>query len=102
MKKKKEKLYFDSIDDTTCYPIDGKIAMAKEVGLKSITVIEAVPDNDNPDHIFCMDSGEVEERQECKKSLCSSYSSKSGRGVCGNRGKLYSFGEEVTFDVPTI
>jgi len=57
--------------------------------------IEAIPDNDNKDFVWCSYYGEVTERQDCKKSMCSHYTSKSGRGVCSNRGKLYKHGETV-------
>ena len=100
MSKKNKKLYFKSIDDTTCYELERHINEAKFDSLTAVTLIEAEPDNDNPDYIFCMDSGEVEERQECKKSRCENYSSKSGRGICSNRGKLYAHGEEATFTIP--
>jgi len=31
---------------------------------------------------------------------CPAYTSKSGRGVCELRGKLYEHGNEVVFNVP--
>jgi hypothetical protein len=95
----KEKLYFESIDDTSCYPLSDRLNDAKLEGLKKVTLVEAIPDNDNVDYIWCGHQGEVGERQECKKSICSYYESKSGRGVCRHRGNLYQHGEEVTFDV---
>jgi len=96
----KEKLYFESIDDTSCYPLSDRLNDAKLEGLKKVTLVEAIPDNDNVDYIWCGHQGEVGERQECKKSICSYYESKSGRGVCKHRGNLYQHGEAVTFDVP--
>jgi hypothetical protein len=98
----KEKLYFTSIDDTSCYTLFDRLNDARLDGLKKVTLIEAILDNDNPDYIWCGHQGEVGDRQECKKSICSFYSSKSGRGVCKHRGSLYLHGEEVEFDVPQI
>lgn len=95
----KEKLYFDSVDDTFCTPLADKIDDARFEGLKEITLVEAIPDTDNPDYIWCGYQGEVGERQECKKAFCSYYESKSGRGKCKHRGSLYRHGDEVTFQV---
>ena len=97
---KKQQLYFKSIDDTFCSSLESNLQDARLDELDKITLIEAVPDHDNPDYIFCGHEGEVEERQECKKSICSFYSSKSGRGVCEHRGRLFQHGNEVEFDVP--
>jgi hypothetical protein len=100
MNKKTEKLYFKSVDDTICSSLIGFLDDAKWDGLEKITLIEAIPDNGNTETIWCTYYGEVGEKSECKKSICSHYSSKSGRGKCENRGNLYLHGEEVTFDVP--
>jgi hypothetical protein len=98
----KEKLYFKDIDDESCYPLFERLNDARLDGLKKVTLVEAILDNDNPDYIWCGHQGEVGERQECKKAICSFYSSKSGRGVCEHRGSLYQHGEEVEFDVPQL
>ena len=98
---KTEKLYFLNIDDTNCWTLSERLNDARLEGLKNVTLIEVIPGNGNPDYIFCGQQGEVGERQECKKSICSYYESKSGRGVCKHRGHLYQHGEEVTFTVPT-
>lgn len=95
----KPKLYFKSIDDIFCEPIEGILDEAKFEGLSTITVLEADPDFDNKDYIWCTHYGEVGERSSCKKAVCPYYESKSGRGKCSNRGYLYSHGKEVTFDV---
>ena len=94
-----EKLYFGSVDDTFCQPLEDHMTEAKYEGFTEITLVEAVPDFDNKEHIWCTHYGEVAERQECKKAHCEHYNSKSGRGVCSDRGRLYTFGEEVTFKV---
>lgn len=96
---KTEKLYFKSVDDTICSSLESHLEDAKDEELKEITLIEAIPDNDNVDYIWCTHHGEVTERSDCKKSICSHYESKSGRGICKHRGHLYSHGEEVTFAV---
>ena len=97
--KNKEKLYFLDIDDNNCYSLSDRLNDAKLEGLEKVTLVEAIPDNDNPDYIWCGVQGEVGERSECKKSICLYYESKSGRGVCKHRGNLYSHGEEVEFKV---
>jgi len=102
MAKKKQKLYFDSIDSEMCEPLEYKFTMARIEELKSITVIEAVLDTETNDFIWCTHFGTIVDKGECKKTECASYNSKSGRGVCSERGKLYSHGEEVTFDVPEL
>lgn len=96
---KKDKLYFASVDDTFCQPLEYFTHDASLEGLKEITLIEAVPDNDNPDYVWCTQMGEVTDRDRCRKSECSYYESKSGRGVCSSRGKLYQHGNEVTFNL---
>jgi len=96
---KKEKLYFQSEDSTTCEPLDSLLDDARFEGLEEITVIEAIPDNNTSDHVWCTQYGEVTEKSDCKKSVCRCYESKSGRGKCSNRGNLYLYGEEVTFKV---
>lgn len=95
---KAQKLYFRDIDDTWCQPIEGLIQDAKHDGLQKITLVEAVPSTDF-NSIWCSYNGEVVDRNECKKSICPYYESKSGRGVCENRGKLYTHGDEVEFKV---
>jgi hypothetical protein len=95
-----EKLYFLNIDDTNCHSLSDRLNDARLDGLEKVTLIEAIPDNGTSGFIWCIQHGECVERQNCKKALCSYYESKSGRGVCSNRGKLYLHGDEVTFDVP--
>lgn len=95
-----QKLYFRSIDDTFCEPIDGILAEAKYEGREKVTVLEAIRDRETKEYVWCTHFGEVTERSECVKSCCSSYEpNKSGRGTCSNRGKLYRHGDEGTFDV---
>jgi len=95
----KQKLYFKSIDDTICSPLESHLADAKSDELTEITLIEAVPDFENPDIVFCGHFGECVERSQCKKSQCTDYRSKSNRGTCWHRGNLYSHGQELTFKV---
>lgn len=99
MKIEKPKLYFKTIDDTFCSSLESQLQDAKNEGLEEVTLIEAVPDNDNPDYIWCGNQGECVDRQLCKKAECGYYNSKSGRGVCFDRGNLYQHGEEVSFKV---
>lgn len=97
----KEKLYFKSIDHTTCHSLEWHLEDAKLEDLQEITLVEAIPDNDNPDYVWCTHYENSEEKNQCRKSFCPGYESKSGRGVCEHRGNLYTFGEEVKFDVNT-
>lgn len=96
---KTEPLYFSSIDETNCYPLEYHLHDARIEELTEITLVEAIPDNDDSDHIWCTYMGEATERHMCKKAECSYYSSKSGRGKCEHRGNLYLHGEEVNFKV---
>jgi hypothetical protein len=97
----KEKLYFKSIDDTTCYPLSDILNDAQDEGLEKVTLVEAIPDNDNADYVWCSHYEEVTDRDQCKKSFCPHYESKSERGVCKHRGNLYTHGNEVAFEVPS-
>jgi len=93
----KQKLYFKSIDDTICSSLQSHLEDAKYDVLTKVTLVEAIPDNDTSEFIWCTHYWECVERQDCKKALCSHYSSKSGRGKCSNRGNLYLHGDEVGF-----
>lgn len=100
MKKQEQaQLYFRSVDDTFTETLEDLLSDAKIDGLSEITVIEAIPDNGTSDMIWCLYHGECGEKSECKKSICPQYESKSGRGACKHRGKLYLHGEEKTFKV---
>lgn len=96
----KQKLYFRSIDDTTCHPLEWHFDDARDEELETIKLVEAIPDNSNPDYIWCGKAEAVEEKEYCNKNLCRDYCSKSGRGKCKHRGKLYEHGNEVVFNVP--
>ena len=95
----KHQLYFASIDDTSCHPLEYYINDAKLEGLSEITLVKADPDDGTTDFIWCTYHGDCVEHNECKKSLCNYYESKSGRGVCKHRGKLYLHGEEQIFKI---
>ena len=90
-----KQLYFSSNEETMCYDLEYHLHDARLDGLKEIKLIEAIPDNETKDYVWCTEFGEVTERSLCKKSQCEMYKSKSGRGVCEHRGKLYQHGEEV-------
>ncbi len=96
----KEKLYFRSVDDTECYNLECHLDDARIEELTKITLIEAIPDDGTLDVVWCTYYGECIDKSECKKTFCSHYSSKSGRGKCEHRGNLYLHGEKVEFDVP--
>lgn len=90
-----KKLYFLDIDSTNCYPLEDYTE--EELDDNNRELVEAIPDNDNKDFVWCTYYGEVAQREDCKKSECPYYTSKSGRGVCSNRGKLYKHGETIKF-----
>lgn len=90
---KKEKLYFTSIDDTICQKLEDY--SKEELEELDFELIEAIPDNNNPEYIWCTYFGEVVEKSECKKSECNAYKSNSGRGKCLHKGNLYQHGEKV-------
>jgi hypothetical protein len=96
----KEKLYFKSIDDTTCYDLQTHFKDARDEELIKIKLVEAIPDDGTNDMVWCTFHQECTEKYLCKKNHCEQYSSKSGRGVCEHRGKLFLHGEEVEFEVP--
>lgn len=97
--KKDTKLYFINKDSVICESLEDILDGAKSDGLTEITVLEAEPDKDTLDIIWCTHFLDCVEKSDCAKSLCSHYESKSGRGVCKNKGKLYTHGKEVTFKV---
>ena len=96
---KKDELYFKSIDDTHCQPLEYYLNDAKLEGLTEITLVKAYPDDGTTDFIWCTYNGECVEHIDCTKRECAYYESKSGRGVCKYRGKLYLHGEEETFKI---
>jgi len=95
----KEKMYFKSIDDNICYSLESQIDDARYEGLATVKLVEAIPDNDNNDHVWCSHYEYVEEKSLCSKNNCPAYISKSGRGICSSRGYLYRHGDEVEFKV---
>ncbi len=95
---KNTQYYFRNVYSTNIETIEDILHDAKLDELTSVTVLEANPDNDTSEYIWC-GIYDCVERCDCKKSLCSSYESKSGRGKCKNKGKLYTHGKEVTFKV---
>jgi len=88
----KEQFYFRDDFSENAYPLAHFIEKAKKEGLEEITLFEAIPENNNPHFIYCCYVGEVGDRDECSKSRCDYYKSKSGRGVCRYRGKLFTKG----------
>ena len=65
-----QKLYFRSIDDNTCHSLEYHMDVARYEELEEITLVEAIPDNDNPDYVWCTHYENTEERNQCKKSFC--------------------------------
>ncbi|MDP4201459.1 MAG: hypothetical protein Q8861_02090 [Bacteroidota bacterium] len=100
---KKQIFYFkDEDSDGPSFSLDDILDEAKEEGLKTILVYEAIPDKFEKDFIWCMEIGEATERKGCTKKLCSEYVSKNGKnGICKQRGNLYTWGTPHLFDVET-
>jgi len=92
------KLYFRNEDSTNVETIEDILHDARLDELTEVSVLEADLDNDTSEYIWCQ-LYDCVERSNCKKSLCSSYESASGRGKCKNKGNLYFHGNEVTFKV---
>ncbi len=95
----KEKFYFDGVDDEICWSLKYHINKAREEGFEKIVLFEAIEDKDNKDYVWCSSFEGVCEKSDCRKSICSRYESRSGRGVCSNRGKLYTHGKLVEFKI---
>jgi hypothetical protein len=94
----KEKLYFGSLDEEICRPLSYFIESVDSVDsakVQELILFEAVPDTGPEEFVFCQHYGEVADRDQCKKSVCPHYQSKSGRGKCEHRGKFYTHGKEV-------
>ena len=94
-----EKLYFKNTAHTDCFSLSKHKEDAKKEGLEQIVLVEAVPDTENPNRIFCEHYGGTTNKKYCNKSSCSSYSSKSGRGSCDKRGVVFRYGNELTFKI---
>ena len=92
-------MYFKNIDSEFCHPLESFLEEAKQDGLENITLYEAIPDGKNPHFVWCLHYGDCIERDDCRKSECTHYTSKSGRGLCSNRGILYQHGEKANFKV---
>ena len=91
---KKEKLYFLDTSSDLCHPLD--YFDLEELEEVDYELYKAIPCNDwGSYYVFCSLDREITEREFCKKSQCKDYTSKSGRGVCSHRGKLFEFGEKV-------
>lgn len=94
-----DKMFFSSVDENHCYPLCVHLDNAIDSMEETITLIEAIPAGKNTGMHWCKEFGEVVEHFDCTKAACSSYTSKSGRGVCKNRGKLYEHGAEININV---
>jgi len=92
-----EKLYFENEDSNICMPLGDCLDNTDE--LKEVTLIEAIPEKESM-YCFCTKECDVVPRSDCRKAECDLYEpNKSGRGACIHRGKLYGFGEKVTFNI---
>jgi len=94
-----EKLYFKNTAHNDCFSLNKHLEDAKKEGLEQITLVEAVPDTENPNHVFCKHFAEITKKKCCNKSNCYSYISKSGRGACDKRGVVFRYGNKLTFKI---
>jgi len=97
MERKKQ--YFLDEDSNTCHPLDFHIENAKQEKLNEIELIEAIPDLDNPEFIWCSEMTTVIEHTECNNH-CPYYKAVE-QNICDLRGELHDFGETITFNVDT-
>lgn len=92
-------LYFKEKDSTTCYPLEDYINEAKEEGLTEIELIEAIPELDNSEYTWCTYYGDIVEKQECRKSICTHWDRYKKSNICANRGKLFRYGKKVKISI---
>ena len=93
----KEKLYFASQNCESCYSLEYFINEANYNQVQTIKLFEAIEDDIWMNQHFCKYNGVPVDNCECKKKECSDYTSKSGRGKCLHRGKLYYPANEPVF-----
>jgi hypothetical protein len=100
---KKQIFYFKNEDsDGPASSLGDLIAEAKEDGLKTILVYEAIPDKLEKEFIWCKEINEAEKRTICTKKNCGGYEPRNGKnGVCKDRGNLYTWGTPHLYDVET-
>jgi hypothetical protein len=96
-----DRRYFANENAEECYALKYHLDEARAEGLTEVTLMEAVPDFDNPYYIYCTSSGEVGEKRDCSKINCDGYEprGKSHGGPCKYRGHLYEHGDKKTFKV---
>lgn len=71
---------------------------AKEEGLASVDLYEALPDK-VPGYFFCEFAGAIGEDGSCGKQ-CEGYEPINGKsGKCHNKGLLYTSGDVKTFKI---
>jgi len=100
---KKQIYYFkDDDSDEMSHSIEYLLEEAVEDGLKTILLYEAIPDNSEPDYVWCSEKEATTEKSECKKSQCCYYKPRNGKnGVCEFRRRLYTSGTPHLFEVKT-
>lgn len=96
------KLYILDGDDS-CHTLHDYLVDAKSDGLSTIDLSEAVLDKDrNKTMVWCSEYGYAREKYECNAKECNFYHrSNNGNRFCDFRGKLYTKGKDITFDVNT-
>ena len=95
-----KKQYFRNEDSNVCMSLEDCLNEAKSDGLEQVTLIEAIHSNVS-EYRWCKSLGAVVEKSECGKAVCSYYEKPKKGNACENKGKFYTYGEEVTFNVIT-
>ena len=90
------KLYFREIDDEFCYPLQKHLDDAKEEGLETIELYEAIPDDSIKGFFFCNHFNMVSEKEKdtCGRT-CEGYAPRNGKsGICKYKKKCMSWSDE--------
>ena len=93
-------MYFNG-NDNICYPLEYHLDEAKENGVTSIELVQADLDKTKNKYMaWCSEYCHQIYKSECNKIECGYFEQGIGR-FCNFRGKLYTRGVKVIFDVKT-
>ena len=91
-----KKSYFRNIDDEFCYPLQKHLDDAKEEGLETIELYEAIPDDSIKGFFFCNHFVMVceKEKDTCGR-ICEGYAPRNGKsGMCKHQKKTMECSDE--------
>jgi hypothetical protein len=95
---KKPKYYFLTEDCENCHTIEHFMDMAKEQGLTTLELYEAVPDKIEG-FFWCNAEGVLTENAYCGKE-CIDYLPRNGKsGICRHKSNLCKHGKKVVFEL---